>query len=270
VSVLVVVLAMLAVQQGGDGDESGPLNAIAEAAEKTQEEPGGRAIINGVVVSPDPSKSFTMSGETVFNDETERTRGVIRLSRPGSDDPLEMRMVTDGATMYMRSELFGSLPDGDEWMSLDLSLGGEVESPVPGGSDATEELELLEEVTGDVHRLGEEEVRGVQTTHYRGTVAVSDQVEDLREEGAEDAASFIEDKGTPTQVEAWIDDQGLVRRTRIVKSQPPEKGEAPTTIAMRLDFVDLDLVPDIDVPDSDEVFDATALMQEEIGSSSDE
>lgn len=54
-----------------------------------------------------------------------------------------MEAVADGTTMYMRSSQFGSLPDGSEWIALDLSLG---EEHAKGG------LALLEEVTGKVQK----------------------------------------------------------------------------------------------------------------------
>ncbi|HEX6780529.1 MAG TPA: hypothetical protein VF125_00710 [Solirubrobacterales bacterium] len=67
------------------------------------------------------------------------------------------------------------------------------------------------------------------------------------------------------QTEAWIDAAGLVRRMRIVSSRPGEKGEGSETIDVRTDFLDFGPVPEIEVPDSDEVFDATEQAAEGIG-----
>jgi hypothetical protein len=210
-----------------------------------------------------------MSGEMVFNAETERTRAVMNVSRPASDGLTQMQMVSDGTVMYMRSDLFGDLPDGREWMGLDVSLGEDLDL-FDNGGDATGELELLEAATGEIEKLGKEMVRGVSTIRYRGTIGVSEQVEKLQEEGADELATFIEENGTPMHVEAWIDGKGLVRRMKFVKSQPREDGDGSVTTEMRLDYYDFDLVPDIDVPDSDEVFDATSLAQDEIARSNDE
>lgn len=269
-SILFVALAVFAWQQGGDGGD-GPLNAIAEAAERTQSEPGGRATMRAVASSPVPPESVTVTGQMAFNDETDRSRGVLTVSRPGSDDSEEMEVVGDGTVMYMRSSMFGSLPGGREWMALDLSFGRDLNSPLPAGGDAKGELELLEAVTGDVQKLGNEDVRGVPTTRYRGTVGVAENAERLREEGAEDLASYVEkEEGTPLRVEAWIDAEGLVRRMRLVKSEPREGGGGSVTTDMRMDFFDFGAVPEIDVPESSEVFDATAMAQDELGISSDD
>jgi hypothetical protein len=256
------------VQEGG-GD--GPLNAIAEAAERTQDEPGGRAMMRAIVSSPAWSEPRRMTGQMVFNDETERTRAVLTMPRPKPDGLVKLHMVTDEDVMYMRSSQFGSLPGGREWMALDLSFGAELgDTPVPANSDAEGELELLEAATGDIRKIGKEDVRGVPTTRYRGTIDVSEQVERLREEGAEDLALYIEEKGKPFQVEAWIDTDGLIRRMRLVRSQPREGGEGLMTIDMRMDFVDLGITPEIDVPESSEVFDATGLARDELGLPNDD
>jgi hypothetical protein len=269
-SILIVALAVFAWQQGGDGDSDGPLNAIAEAAERTQREPGGRATLEAIVSSPVRSESFTMTGQMVFNDETGRSRAVLMVPDPESDSSVEMQFVGDGTMLYVRSSLLGSLPDGSEWMAVDLSLGQELKMPLPTSGDATGELELLEEVTGDVQKLGREDVRGVPTTRYRGTVGVSENAEWLRDAGAEDLASYIEEEGTPLQVEAWVDADGRIRRMRVVQSQPREEGEGTITVDMRIDFVAFGIVPEIDVPESSEVFDATALAQDELGLSKDD
>jgi hypothetical protein len=127
-----------------------------------------------------------------------------------------------------------------------------------------------EEVTGGVDRVGRAVVDGVPTRRYRGKIGVADSVKRLREEGAETVASLVEKHGTPTAVEAWIDAKGLVRRVRIVQTRPGEDGKGSTTTDMRMDFFDFGAEPEIDVPDSDEVFDATSVTQEQLEASGNE
>jgi hypothetical protein len=263
-SILVIAFAIFVWQQGDDGRHVGPLNAIAEAAQRTQSEPGGRAEMRTVVSSPTRPAPLTITGQVVF-DADGRSRMVMTVPQVNGDDPVKMEVVTDGAVMYMRSSQFGSLPDGSGWMALDLaSFGEEPDAPLPASGDAKGELALLEAVTGKVQKLGKEDVRGVPTTRYRGTVDASENAERLREEGAEDLASGVEE-GDPLQVEAWIDAKGLVRRMRFVHSQPEEKGKGSTTMDMTMDFFDFGITPEIDVPDQDEVFDATAQTREKLG-----
>jgi hypothetical protein len=175
-------------------------------------------------------------------------RSVMTVPPHKGGDPMKMETVYDGTVMYMRSSQFGALPGGSEWMALDLSFGGEPDTPLSAGGDAKGELALLEAVTGKVQKLGKEDVRGVPTTRYRGAV---------------------EEEGSPFRVEAWIDADGLVRRMRLVHSQPPENGQGPTSIDMRIDFFDFGIDPEIDVPELSEVFDATALARNKLGLSDD-
>ncbi|HEU4944839.1 MAG TPA: hypothetical protein VFT10_06715 [Solirubrobacterales bacterium] len=265
--VVLIAFAALAWQQDGGGDS--PLNAIAAAAERTQREPGGRTMMTAIATSPVPSKSLTITGRGVYSNETDRSRMVLTFPQPGSDGLMEMEAVTDGTAMYMRSSMFGSLPGGAEWMMLDLSLGGDMEAPVPAGGDAAGELELLETATGGVQKLGKEDVRGVPTTRYRGTVEASERAEELREEGQDDLAAGIEKDMKPLTIEAWIDADGLVRRMRIVQAKAQAGGQE-STVDMRLDFFDVGPVPEIEVPEQSEAFDATDLARAGLDQPSDD
>lgn len=262
-----VLFAVFAWQQGGGGG-GGPLNAIAEAAVKTQHEGGGRAAVRVIITKPGRSKPISLTGQAVY-DATGMSRGTLTVPDPESNDSVEMEYVQDGTEMYMRSSLLGALPEGREWMGLDLALGDELDTSLPAGGDAKGELGLLEKATGGVDEIGEEDVRGVPTTRYRGKISVSEDVKRLREEGAGDSASYVEKDGSPLRVETWIDAKGLVRRMRVVRLGAGEEGDGQT-IDMRIDFFDFGLEPEIDVPDSSEVFDATSLAQEHLDASSDE
>jgi hypothetical protein len=225
--------------------------------------------MHAVVSSPERPAPLTISGRMAFNTE-DRTRAILTMPDPETGDTVKMEAVGDGTVMYIRSSQFGSLPEGREWMGLDFSFGEDLDTPLPADADAKGELELLEGVTGKVQKLGKEDVRGVPTTRYRGKLDVSEQAEGLREVGADGLASHAEDKGTPLQVEAWIDADGLIRRMRLVSSQPEEGGKGSTTIDMRMDFYDFGIDPEIEVPEPSEVFDATALAKDEIGLSNDD
>jgi outer membrane lipoprotein-sorting protein len=261
-TVLVAAFAVLALQQGGEDGGGGPLNAIAQAAEKTQGVSGGRASVQGVVSKPG-SGTIPMRGQMVFNDE-DRSRTVLTMSPPDSGKTFHMNMISDGTTVYMSSPVFHSLPDGAKWIGLDLdfALEEETESLAPAQPDAEGQLELLESAGDDVRELGKEDVRGVPTTRYRGTVPVTDQAERMRDLGADELAEGFEEDGSPAEVEVWVDAKDLVRRMRIVQTTVQvDSGETMTT-KMQMEFFDFGLDPQIDAPDSSEVFDATSLAEE--------
>jgi hypothetical protein len=212
-----------------------------------------------------PGRSYTMTGQMVFDNETGRSRMVLTMPDPDSSGSVKMQGVFDGTVMYVRLGQLGPLPDGAEWMALDFSSFGLEEDELPSNGDAMGELELLEAATGGVRKLGREDVRGVPTTRYRGTVGVAEQTEQLQEKGVdEDLSAYVQKNGTPLLIEAWIDADGLVRRMRYLKTDPARDGNGPTTMDMRVDFLNFGDVPEIEVPDSSEVFDGTGLAKSEI------
>jgi hypothetical protein len=262
-AVLIVALVLFASQQGGGSGARGPLNAIAEAAVKTQDQGGGRAVVRAIISKSGSSEPLILAGQVVYTDSGQ-ARGYMSTSDPGSGKPVKIELVQDGTEAYMRSTSFGALPDGKEWVGIDYSLGDELDTSVPANGDVMGELALLETATGGVEKVGTEKVRGVPTTRYRGRISVAENAERLREMGGEETAALIEKEGTPLQVEAWIDAKRLVRRMRIVQSRPEEEGAGMITTDMRIDFVDFGLEPEIEVPDSSEVFDTTSLVQNQL------
>ncbi|HEV2810764.1 MAG TPA: hypothetical protein VGV93_10260 [Acidimicrobiales bacterium] len=100
------------------------------------------------------------------------------------------------------------LANGDAYTK---GTGEDVWSRSSAGSDATtsfrndlvastDALEYLRSVTDEVTEVGAETVRGVDTTHYRGTVRL-----------AEAGASRERDR---YPVEVWVDENGRTRRYR--------------------------------------------------------
>lgn len=235
---------------------------------KTQAEGGGRAFMEGTIAAAGLARPIAMTGRIAY-DANGISHGTVTFPNPKTGEVVKLEAVQDETHMYMRSSSFGTLPEGKEWMGLDLSFGDEVETPVPGGSDAKGELELLEKVSGGVDKIGREKVRGVMTTRYRGRISVADNAKRLRELGADTTAEDVEKVGAPVQIEAWIDSKGLVRRMAIAQTRPGEEGKGPTTVDMRMDFFDFGYEPEIEVPDSGEVFDATSVTQEHIEASGD-
>ncbi|MBS1845883.1 MAG: hypothetical protein JST53_15825 [Actinobacteria bacterium] len=227
-------------QQGGDG--GGPLNAMAKAAEVTQSEPGGHIVVHGLIVKPGEPNPLPLTGRMVYDSE-DRTRGYMTVPDPKTGGKVKFLMAAAGTHIYISSELLGSLPGGRKWMGLDFRSTPGSSSTVGANDSAEQGFKMLEEA-GDVRKVGEERVLGVETTHYRGTLNHSDG----------------ESSGGHPQIEGWIDGQERVRRVRIVGS--PSR----SNLDMTMDFFDFGKVPPITMPDPSEVFDATSLVEDEAGS----
>jgi hypothetical protein len=238
---LVVFIAggILLTQQGGDG--SGPLNAMAKAAEVTQNEPGGHIAVHGLITVPDAPKPLPLTGKMVY-DREERSRGYMTVPDPKTGGRMKFLMAAAQNHVYISSELFGSLPGGRKWMGLDFPSTPGSTSMAGANDSAQQGFKMLEEA-GDVERVGEERILGVETTHYRGAL------------GGSDAKS-----SDRPQIEAWIDSQERVRRMRIVGS--PSR----SNLDMTMDFFGFGKVPPVTMPDPSEVFDASSLVEDEAAS----
>lgn len=261
----VLLVAFVVYTWPGDGASS--LNPVAEAAERTQGEPGARVAIN-TRISKLGETLFTMGGQIAFNGRTKRSRGVLNFPLPPPVGNVKMFAVADEQTAYMRSRLFADgLPPGRRWMAVDASLGIAPDAPNPAGASTEQQLEMLS-TAGDVKEQGREDVRGVSTTRYDATIDFLDYAETLRREGKRESAGELEtlaEHSGPMDAEVWIDDDGLVREMRLITRAQEERDGETITTDMRFEFYDFGIEPAIRLPRPSEVFDATPQVRAELG-----
>ncbi|MBX3285824.1 MAG: hypothetical protein KF703_10820 [Actinobacteria bacterium] len=188
-----------------------------------------------------------------------------------------MELVVDGDTAYLRSSVLATLLGNDTpWVSASRDqLGG------PGGvgagpqGDPTSFLGLLEGAGGSLTELGREDVRGVPTRHVSTVVDVAkalDQLPTDRYPGladeleqldglASEAASYV-----TIPVEAWIDDDGHVRRFTLTLDFSPSAENAPeladASVVLTAELYDFDVPVDIAIPAAADVttLDLAALL----------
>ena len=198
--------------------------------------------------------------------------GTMTMSMPalvGGD----IEMVFAGTTYFMQSDLFGAeLPEGAEWVSVDLSeltegsgidLGGLASQ---GANDPTNALDALEGVAGEVMEVGDDEVRGVSTTHYTATIDMEEAyqaAQDAAEEAGTDGPIIDEDQfdefvaaygDAPLETDIWIDDDGLVRRQTMVIEVMGQD------VTQTMEYFDYGEPVEIDIPAADESVDISDLL----------
>ncbi|HEV7483203.1 MAG TPA: LppX_LprAFG lipoprotein [Solirubrobacterales bacterium] len=253
-AVAVLVLVAVALGQAGGG-RGGPLDAIAKAAEATQSEPGGHALVDVTATASGTPEGVTETGSIVF-ENSGRARGTVVARGHTTGRRVKVQVIADGTTSYTRSDQFGSLPEGRQWMKIDLSsaVSG---SSLPADGGPADGLKLLEQMDG-AEEIAKEDIRGVATTHYRGTLPVSDQ-----------EVLGVQVQVSPPRAEVWIDAQGRVRRMTIVASGSVEGESGSTTTDMTIDFLDFGPVPKIELPNQDEVFDATGQLESKLRSAAE-
>jgi len=232
---LVAVAIVVLFASRGSGGGGGPLNAIAEAAEVTQREPGGHATMRATVKTPDRPEPLVMTGSMFFDGEGD-SNGVVTAPNPDGGEPAVVHMIGVGHSIYLRSSEFGKMNEEGKWLGMSLPPDGESSGPVPSQTDAGQELKALEEATG-AEKVGTGKVDGVPTTRYRGS---------------------LKDGGP---IEVWIDGENHIRRTRIVLTKPKSGATQPTTTAMTIDYYGYGPVPAIKAPDPSDVIDGNKLVE---------
>ncbi len=173
------------------------------------------------------------------------------------------QMVADGATFYMRAPMF-EMMGVDGWISMtpeDLGSTAQGLGFGPGAYDFSQTLETLRGVDGDPDVIGEEDVRGVATTHYRASMNLARALEEVPADQRDQVEAAFEQLGggddldeVDIPVDVWVDADDLPRRMRIDMGSllgAPGMGEGGATMTMEM-FGYGEPV-DIDVPSADEV-----------------
>jgi hypothetical protein len=123
--------------------------------------------------------------------------------------------------------------------------------PFPGTSTKpTDVLTRVLETSEQNEVLGQEDVRGAETTHYRARVSVAKLIEQLPEVDRP-KGDFAESWGGPfVPVDLWIDDDSRLRRIAIHQREDAEHGNPAMTLTANL--YDYGVEVDVEPPPPDE------------------
>jgi hypothetical protein len=276
---LVPVLMAAAVLAAGCGADDVSPEAIADAAEKTLRTKGMALTMEGSVEVPQLSEPLRFAGDGEMSTAGRVARLEVEFDDPPADalgsidaDDLRFEVVTRDLVMYMRTPLIEDAEelDNKEWLKLDLRRASR-QAGIDLGSfgqlgqnDPAQTLRFMRAVGEEVEEVGEEEVGGVETTHYKAVIDLRryDDSVPARDRAAaqESVRRLIRLGGATFPVEVWIDDQGLVRRDRYTQSLGPAGSEA----VYQTEYHDFGRSVEIDVPDEDEAFDLTELTGREL------
>lgn len=259
---LALVLALAASACGGTEPtaEQAPQDAIVLAASKTNDAGTYKADITGTMEMA--GQSMDLSGTGAFDGAQKQGQMSYTMTLNGQD--IDIDMVFDFPVFYMHfPPEIGPLPGGKTWVKMDLEKFGQ-QSGVDfnqlmqaGQSDPSQGLDYLRGVS-DVQAVGDEDVRGVSTTHYTGIV-------DLQTLGAKDPElkkqidQLIERSGIESvPVEVWIDDEGFVRRMK--QTLEGNSSGLRMSMTMTTDLYDFGTDVSVEEPPADEVVDFSQLM----------
>jgi len=264
-------LALCATALVGCGGDTLSFDPVANAASTTIASQSERVSFTATM-NIDGVGGMAFSGAGIFDGRSRTGALNMRFTLPadvqaqlGVVDPT-MQMIMDGRhglVMYMRSQLFRTLA-ADKWVKLDMEKlaekqGIDLSSVMDANrADPSQTLQMLMAST-DAHPIGFDRVRGVFTTHYTLNVDLGRLAKGSKELGKtyEMLRKLTGVQSYPA--EAWIDDQGRVRRLKIDMSFNGPTGGA-FTMSMSEDLYAFGVKVNVQPPDASQVVDASALL----------
>src|SRR5215217_943286 len=254
---LAILVVALVLSLGTDGGAPSAGVDLAEAANRTIRA-GGAEIQTQTKLTPQgpigASQALTMPGKGFVDSSGEHMVLDMDMSAlkkaAGKEVDLEgaenVRAAYDYPVMYMRWPALASrIEFGKSWIKIDYSkilgeAGVDMSLFDAENYNPSQQLRFLRAAGGKVERLGDEDIRGMHTVHYKGEVDIR-RYPDLvppaeRAQARRSAEKLTKLTGDPVDpVEVWIGDDGLVRRMRTSWDQ--EVGKMTATREETIDYV---------------------------------
>jgi hypothetical protein len=187
-------------------------------------------------------------------------------------DPSDWKLdaIKDGDLVYLHFPLIADeLPAGKTWVKGDVKeLSGADAGELSqfgsfAGTDPRDVFGMLKAVSGSIESVGSEEIRGVETSHYKATIDISKLEQLVPPEqrqslgGLDQAAAQAGLTGIP--IEIWIDGDQRVRKLtfEVDAKEPGTTQHVKATFDVEL--YDYGKPLEITLPPADQVVDAATL-----------
>jgi hypothetical protein len=275
-----VVLVVLLAGCGGSPAEQAALDAsgLAASADATAKAGGARFDLSVKQEVPGAAQPVAITASGVIDAAGRRALMAMDLSsladQFGGADLGDGRVeaIVDGLVVYVKASFLpdGLLPRGKEWLRLDAAALARragvsaTDLAAIGQTDPLELLDYLRGVSGSVDRVGDEQLDGVTTAHYRAKVdlrrSLAKLPKSLRQAAKPVVDQLVQLAGPTLPVDVWVGDDGLVRRIdSTLTMRPPGAGRDLTT-SYRLDLSDYGIEPDIQPPATTKTVDLLSLL----------
>ena len=310
-ALLATLVALVAVAVAGCGGSSTAipeLSSFTNAAQASAAADSARFSLQGSVTLPGFDKKLEVSADGGFDTPAKRSEMSIDLSSVaeliksfgssmggtvtgdlGSPEDWKLDVIQDGDVAYVHFPLLAKeLPAGKTWVKGDAKTlssadAGQLEQMKQFGSfagtDPRDIFGMLKAVSGSIEAVGTEEIRGVETSHYKATIDTA-KVEKLVPEAQRKTLGGLGQSGqAKIPIDVWIDADQRVRKLAIdlaaIDQEPPTTGSsgqsgnplyslgANGTMDLKgslvVEVYDYGNALDLELPPADEVADAATL-----------
>ena len=281
------LLALVASLTAGCGGaevapvNSPPLRSLAQAARSTERAGSYRFDLSMKMTMPGQQQAIEVKADGAVDESGRQATmtmdfgsladafGALGGQLSGDDLKLELRF--DWPVMYMRMPfLAGKLPDGKEWVSLDVEAFAKQQGlQLPGvgslgQSDPSAFLDFLKAANGNLRTLGTDKIDGVRTTHYLAKIDLGELARTLpaaQRKQLRPALAQLEqltgNGAVAPLVDAWVGDDRLLRRFTMTFSVPT--GGQSLDLALTMNLRDFGADVDVEAPNPADVADGAAL-----------
>jgi hypothetical protein len=241
-----------------------PAAVVSAAADRTAAAKNADVSLTGDLAAQGQTIPVNGTGSIDFADQS----FLLDLTIPGFG-AIEERYV--GEIIYVKvptqeAAQFG----GKAWLKVDPSTFGTSSQNPFGSLDSSNPTQILNTLqgAGTVTKVGDEDVRGVHTVHYRADVDIA-KAADKQGLTPEKKQQLQQELGGQTTVpeDVWLDDQGLVRRLAIDVTATPKAGTStgaapgPIKTKVQMEFFDYGRATSaISAPPADQVTDLGQIL----------
>lgn len=288
---LVAVLALAAAGCGGSAVAIPELTSLTQVAQKSSAADTARFVLALEMTMPGTDQKLSFGAEGGFDTPAKRAQLTFDLSSLaelfksigssfggtmtgdlGSPEDWKLEAIQDGDTTYVRFPLIAKqLPAGKTWIKGDAR---ELSSADAGqlsqfgsfaGTDPRDAFGLLKAVAGSIDVVGSEEVRGVETSHYRAAVDTAklealvpaDKRKSLG--GLDQAAKQAGLTALPLNI--WIDAEQRIAKLSIDLDAKQPGSDASVKASLVIELYDYGKPLDLELPPADQVADAATLKK---------
>jgi hypothetical protein len=267
---LTLALAAAALAYGcGSGGAAAVLDPVAKAAQTTGNAEGAKLEMHVRVNLGSLGGQIALDGSG--HEDFKNREGELQMQFSGLPAAASavlganttMTEIFKGSTVYVGSPvLAGKLPNGAQWMKLDVakaaqSLGIDPQSLGSGETNPAQFLDYLHSLGGSVKESGTETIRGVPTTRYTSTIDFQKLVGQLPSSDQSAAKSTLDQmisklglSSIPVQV--WVDAQHLVRKVAI--DIPINTAGQNLDSSVAIEFFDFGPTPAVHAPADSETY----------------
>lgn len=289
---LVALVAVVAAGCGGSASAIPELSSFTSAAQASAATDSARFSVEAGLTVPGVEKQLAFSAEGGFDTPAKRSQMNVDLSAVselmksfgssmggtvtgdlGSPDDWKIEVIQDADVAYIHFPLLAKqLPKGKSWVkgdakTLSSAHAGQLDQMKQfgalAGTDPRDVFGLLKAVSGSIESVGTEEIRGVETSHYKATIDTA-KLEKLvpasQREGLGGIDKAAQQAGlTEIPVEIWIDGDQQVRKLSIDVDAKQPGLSASVKASLVVEVYDYGKALDLELPPADQVADAATL-----------